>query len=133
MEASDVKAIRETLNDIGNACAWIADNCNDSETAKYMWDLVEKVKAALSAPPRNCDVGTLAEQQQRFHDVNEEQQRLLVKSCGDVFMFYIIDWDTRQSYFEVKCHDSALRHQTVVGADEVFRLLCDMEKKRGAE
>ena len=65
--------------------------------------------------------------------MNEEQQRLLVKSCGDVFMFYIIDWDTRLSYFEVKCHGTVFRNPTVASADEAFRALCDKEQKGGAE
>ena len=56
------------------------------------------------------------------------RQRLLVKSCGDVFMFCIIDWNTLVSYFEVKCHGNVYEHLTIVGADEEFRLLCDMER-----
>lgn len=62
----NIQVMREALDEIGNACAWIAENCNDEQTAKYMWDLVEKVKAALSAPPRNCDVGTAEEQLERW-------------------------------------------------------------------
>lgn len=58
----------------------------------------------------------------------DERQRLLVKSCGDVFMFCIIDWKTLVSYFEVKCHDSVSEHLTIVGADEAYRVLCDMER-----
>ena len=60
--------------------------------------------------------------------MNDERQRLLVKSCGDVFMFCIIDRNTLVSYFEVKCHDSVSEHPTIVGANEAFRLLCDMER-----
>lgn len=59
--------LRKTLDDIGNACAWIAENCGNQETAKYLWEIVEKVKAALALPPRNCDVGTAVEQSERFN------------------------------------------------------------------
>lgn len=64
--------------------------------------------------------------------MNEEKQRLLVKSCGDVFMFYIIDWDTRLSYFEVKCHGTVFTDPTVASADEAFCAMCEKEQKRGA-
>lgn len=63
--------------------------------------------------------------------MGEEEQRLLVKSCGDVFMFYIIDWNTRLSYFEVKCHDAVFIDPTVASADEAFLGMCEMEQKRG--
>ena len=58
--------MREALNDIGNACAWIAENCGNEQIATYMWDLIEKVKAVLPLPRRNCDVGTAEEQAKRF-------------------------------------------------------------------
>ena len=64
--------------------------------------------------------------------MSEEQQRLLVKSNGDVFMFYIIDWNTRLSYFEVMCHGNVFRDPTVASAEEAFCALCDMEQKGGA-
>lgn len=62
----------------------------------------------------------------------DERQRLLVKSCGDVFMFCIIDWNALVSYFKVKCHDSVFRDPTVASAEEAFCALCDMEQKGGA-
>ena len=39
-------------------------------------------RAALAAPPRNCDVGTLTEQQQRFHDFCEKMQHTDKACCG---------------------------------------------------
>ena len=60
--------------------------------------------------------------------IDREQQRLWVKSCGDVSMFYVIDWNTRVAYFEVRRHNKICQHKTVGGADEAFRLLCDMER-----
>ena len=44
--------------------AWFMD-ANFCETREVM-EAVEAIKAALSAPPRNCDVGTVAEQNERF-------------------------------------------------------------------
>lgn len=64
--------------------------------------------------------------------MSEEQQRLLVKSNGDVFMFYIIDWKIQLSHFEVKCHDIVFTDPTVASAEEAFCALCDMEQKGGA-
>ena len=49
-------AMRDALNKVGNAAAWIAESCNDQQTAKYMNDIIAIVQAALSEPPRNCDV-----------------------------------------------------------------------------
>ena len=43
---------------------------------------VEKAKRALSEPPRNCEVGTLTEQQQRFHDFCEKMQHTDKACCG---------------------------------------------------
>lgn len=46
METNNVKKMREAL--------------------KLCTDTLKKVNAVLSAPPRNCDVGTIDEQQKRF-------------------------------------------------------------------
>ena len=48
-------AEREALNKVGNAAAWIAESCNDQQTAEYMNDIIAIVQSALSAPARNCD------------------------------------------------------------------------------
>ena len=57
-ESADMAKLRETLHEIGKACAWISDNCNDTtnQTQRYMQDIIVKVKSALAAPARNCDV-----------------------------------------------------------------------------
>lgn len=64
--SGNVAAMRDALNNVGNATAWVAENCNDQQTAKYMNDIIAMVQAALSEPPRNCDVGTPEEQARRF-------------------------------------------------------------------
>ena len=66
MGAGNIKGMREALNKVGNAAAWIAENCNDQQTAKYMNDMIAIVQTALSAPPINCEVGGFNEQQRRF-------------------------------------------------------------------
>lgn len=38
----------------------------DGETLIYCWDVAKIVDDALAAPRRNCDVGTIEEQLQRF-------------------------------------------------------------------
>lgn len=50
---SNVQKMRETLNNIGNAAAWVAENCNDQQ--KHMNVIIAMVQSALSAPQRNCD------------------------------------------------------------------------------
>ena len=46
--------------------AWFMD-ANFCETREVM-EAVEAIKAALAAPPRNCDIGTAAEQHARFYN-----------------------------------------------------------------
>ena len=58
MEANNAK-LREALEQFVDC--W--DNCNYAEMGKQ---LVEQARAALSSPPRNCDVGTAEEQAERF-------------------------------------------------------------------
>lgn len=53
--SGNAAAEREALNKVGNAVAWIAESCNDQQTAEYMNDIIAIVQSALSAPARNCD------------------------------------------------------------------------------
>ena len=64
MEASNVKAMREALSD---AC-YAMFNFLKTKDGGYeeMAEALDKAKAALAGPPRNCDVGTLEEQSDRF-------------------------------------------------------------------
>lgn len=59
----NVKKMREALVYIKQ---WHED-CISEEGADLVDDMIAKVDAALSAPPRNCDVGT-AEEQNRRHN-----------------------------------------------------------------
>ena len=65
MEACNVHKMREAMDRIGNVAGFVAENCGDQETAKYMNLIISDVQSALSAPPRNCDVGSAEEQDRR--------------------------------------------------------------------
>ena len=56
--------IREALEDAEK----VLDDSSHSMCGipPHMNDLLARIRAALSAPPRNCDVGTVAEQDERF-------------------------------------------------------------------
>lgn len=54
------------LYDIGNIAGFVAENCGNADTAKYMNDIISIVKLTLPKPIRNCDYGTEEEQRKRF-------------------------------------------------------------------
>ena len=56
--------MREALEYVIQRC----ENCISEEGADNVDDMMAVVKAALSAPDRNCDVGTADEQTERFID-----------------------------------------------------------------
>jgi hypothetical protein len=58
--------LREALNKIGNISAFVAENCGNADTAKYMNDIISIVQEIVAEPLKNCEVGTVEEQKQRF-------------------------------------------------------------------
>lgn len=64
METSNVKAMRDALELCHRVihCAIVADILRGDDT----YDALKKSKAALTEPPRNCDVGTAEDQYNRF-------------------------------------------------------------------
>ena len=61
----------------------IQANCGDVLCSwRGLCDAKTAINAALSAPARNCDVGTLTEQQQMFHDFCEKMQHTDKACCG---------------------------------------------------
>lgn len=64
MEASNVKAMRDALELCHHVihCAIVADILRGDDA----YDALNKSKAALAEPPRNCDVGTAVEQKERY-------------------------------------------------------------------
>lgn len=67
-EPGNSAAMLDALNKIGNAAAWIAESCNDQQTAKYMNDIMAIVQSALSAPARNCDALSADDVKSRFKE-----------------------------------------------------------------
>ena len=55
MEASNVKAIREALEQILWCLVWMSDNAENKIIKDHLAKPIELAKSALSAPPRNCD------------------------------------------------------------------------------
>ena len=64
MEANNMAAMREALSD---AC-YAMFNFLKTQSGGFeeMANALDKAKAALSAPPRNCDIGSPEEQAQRM-------------------------------------------------------------------
>ena len=58
-----------------------------------------------------------------------ETQNILVKACGDVFMYYVINWQTLKSHFCVKCHDHVEYCDHIGCADNCFNMMCKHEQK----
>ena len=68
-------AMREALEaaiPIMRACLF--DYYNTTDVNKVVWEM----KAALSAPPRNCDVGTAEEQARRYEELCDSH------TCGSI-------------------------------------------------
>lgn len=63
MEANNMKAMREALENSNGLLEELAVIGEWGESAR---EQIAENNAALSAPPRNCDVGTAAEQSRRF-------------------------------------------------------------------
>ncbi len=80
--------MREVLEEIANMpqcedCTGKEDpNCDSCCKETIFSPYVKSARAALAAPARNCDVGTLTEQQQRFHDYCEKMQHTDKACCG---------------------------------------------------
>ena len=63
-------AMREALENVRfylpHFLQYMRLHCEDAEAGGYYEKILEVVNAALSAPPRNCDVGTAEEQSDRL-------------------------------------------------------------------
>ena len=94
MEANNIKAMRDALDETQSViekCMEILNRIPDGVEYDGLIDDVadelcylrdSHVKPALSAPPRNCDVGTAEEQEKRFAEYcdSEACKRNLCKS-----------------------------------------------------
>lgn len=59
------EALNELLGVFDSGLVKYSDSCDHSDTAQIQY-VIDKAEAALAAPPRNCDVGTVEEQAERF-------------------------------------------------------------------
>ena len=60
----------------------------------------------------------------------KEKQSLMVRACGSVYMEYVIELDTFNSYFRVSDCGREERYNTAYGAELAFNR---MKEKRGGE
>ena len=81
MTADEIKAMREALNAIKDTLDEWRTNGEMMEHWQYS-ELFGIANAALSAPLRNCDVGTVKEQAERFDEFCYNH-RSREKGCGD--------------------------------------------------
>ena len=69
---SNAAAMREALEKVRFYLPYFLQymrlNREDEKAGGYYESILEVVSAALSEPPRNCDVGTAAEQHERFYN-----------------------------------------------------------------
>lgn len=61
-EANNIKAMREALED----SQWLLEHFSRGDYSAQVREQMIDNRAALAAPPRNCDVGTAEEQEDRF-------------------------------------------------------------------
>lgn len=86
-------AMREALKKVGNAAAWIAESCNDQQTATYMNDMIAIVQTASSAPARNCDVYPKRDDAgEAWNKTLDERTRDMVQRYPLTAMDMFIDW-----------------------------------------
>ena len=68
MEASNIKAMREALNEIRSRLSYLYGHIDGTFDPPALKEVYEIAGTALSAPPRNCDVGTPEEQSKRHRE-----------------------------------------------------------------
>ena len=60
--------MRDAIGKILWCCQWMYDHTSDESVKSHLVEPIQLAKAALAAPPRNCDVGTAEEQWKRFDE-----------------------------------------------------------------
>ena len=66
MEESNIKAMRDALNEIRSRLSYLYGHIDGTFDPPALKEIYEIAGTALSAPPRNCDVGTPEDQHNRF-------------------------------------------------------------------
>ena len=75
-------AMREALISVRSDLWDMMGTTSEALKDKIAMNICATIRAALAKPPRNCDVGTLTEQQQRFHNFCEKMQHTEKACCG---------------------------------------------------
>ena len=81
METNSNKAMRDALEYASRVLAKWRQVSPFSAWNEY-GEAIDRCNAARREPQRNCDVGTLTEQQKRFHDFCEKMQHTDKACCG---------------------------------------------------
>ena len=79
-QACNCAKMREAFAHIAEYARAATCYTKNSHLLGYLYQIEEWAESALSAPPRNCDVGTVEEQAERFHAFCTSN-----KKCGDVY------------------------------------------------
>ena len=66
MEESNIKAMRDALNEIRSRLSYLYGHIDGTFDPPALKEIYEIAGTALTAPPRNCDVGTPEDQHNRF-------------------------------------------------------------------
>lgn len=66
MEANNTAALREACTNIAEYTKAAKCHTTDAHILGYLDQIESWAKAALAKPPRNCDIGTAAEQNKRL-------------------------------------------------------------------
>lgn len=95
MKSSNTESLRKTLGDIRGYAIDIYQALSHNRSPSravaiaYAGAIVSKVDAALSAPLRNCDVGTASQQAQRFAELCASHSKDGARGiCDDKCPFY---------------------------------------------
>ena len=86
-ERGDRAKLREALEDIGRIVEQIRLLYSDYPYETHL--IARKASAALAAPPRNCDVGTAEEQEERYLKLKREHVDRMARcpAVGESFFF----------------------------------------------
>ena len=66
MEESNIKAMRDALNEIRSRLSYLYGHIDGTFDPPALKEIYEIAGTALAASPRNCDVGTPEDQHNRF-------------------------------------------------------------------
>ena len=95
----DASAMREALKPWISLAEWLIENAGKDAFGRGVAEIVptlrrriDESKAALSAPPRNCDVGTADEQRKRFKAFCRDRQGGTCDKCPARKGFCTLTW-----------------------------------------